>query len=59
MRFNAQVETRLYQLIAQVKQIANEQAYQRVSLKYKYKYRPLFGSDARSLRRLVRLSSVN
>ena len=25
------VETRIYQLIAQVKQIANEQAYQRVS----------------------------
>ena len=27
----AQVETRLYQLISQVKQISNEQAYQRVS----------------------------
>ena len=30
MAHAAQVETRLYQLLAQAKQIANEQAYQRV-----------------------------
>lgn len=29
-----QVETRLYQLLAQVKQIANEQSYQRVSFSF-------------------------